>query len=260
MNGVVGLKHVYIGSKMKKMRPLLKDRLIAQHIPTTYWFNAENLAKMSKRYSTLYLKPDGGSQGRGIIRLRRLGHARFQLSSWNRSKTIYTSSRTLYADVKKRLIPRTRYIIQQGISLATYRKRPFDIRVGLQKPLHTWRLTWMSAKIASRSNSVVTNIAQGAIDEKIDSTLRGIDQPINIPKVKKQLELLSYRIARILGKRFPFQILGLDMGIDRNGKVWFIEANTLPSFHGLRKVDPVQYRRYLHAKRLIEANNRKFKK
>src|SRR5690606_14505035 len=122
-----------------------------------------------------------------------------------------------------------------------------------------WYLTWKSAKIASTPNSVVTNVAQGAVDKRLYPTLKGIDQAhrINISKVMKQLETISYRIAQKLGTRYSFQILGLDMAIDKSGKIWFIEANTLPSFHGLQKVDPEQYKRYLKAKRLTESNNRR---
>jgi hypothetical protein len=55
------------------------------------------------------------------------------------------------------------------------------------------------------------------------------------------------------GMHFPFRIVGLDMGIDSKGKVWFIEANTKPNFHGLGKLDPKQYQRYLRAQKLIDS-------
>jgi hypothetical protein len=43
------------------------------------------------------------------------------------------------------------------------------------------------------------------------------------------------------------------MAIDKNGNIWYIEANTNPNFHGLEKLDPVQYRRYMMIKRQMKA-------
>lgn len=99
----------------------------------------------------------------------------------------------------------------------------------------------------------MTNVAKGAKDAEIKRTLRGADQPLKVSKTLKKLTAVSYKIADKLGSRFPFRIIGLDMGIDKKGKIWFIEANTKPSFHGLKKFDPVQYRRYFRAKKQIES-------
>lgn len=247
------MKHKYISSKMKKGSKLIHDPVLSRHVPETNWYKATTLTKMLTAYSTLYIKPDKGSQGTGIIQVKRLNNSE-SLISFKASSKKYLNTE-IASEVTKRMQKGKKYIIQQGIQLATYQKKPFDMRIVLQKPSNQWQLTWMSAKVAPRSNSIVTNVAKGARDAKIEEVLRGADQRLNVSAVLKELSDVSYKIARKLGSRFPLRIVGLDMGIDKNGKVWFIEANTSPSFHGLKKFDPVQYRRYLRAKKQIEASS-----
>jgi len=246
------MKHKFIRSKMKKGKPLLNDRVLSRHVPATHCYHDTRLTKMLRTYPVLYIKPDNGSAGTGIIRVKRLNRSECLISYKTTSKIC--SNRNTVFEVVKRMRRGKKYIIQQGISLATYRNKPFDLRIVLQKPSKRWLLTWMSAKVAPRSNSIVTNVAKGARDARIKQILQGADQPLNVPKVLGTLSDVSYKIVRKLGSRFSFRILGLDMGIDKKGKVWFIEANTKPNFHGLKKLDPIQFRRYLRAKKRIEAS------
>ncbi|OAB38366.1 YheC/YheD family protein [Paenibacillus glacialis] len=245
------MKHKFISSKMKKGQPLLNDRFLSRHVPQTRWYRDATLTMMLREFPVLYIKPDNGSAGTGIIRVKRLNRSESLISY--KTKSIICRNRNIVFEVVKRMRRGKKYIIQRGITLATYRNKPFDLRIVLQKPSNRWLLTWMSAKVAPRSNSIVTNVAKGARDARIKEILRGADQPLHVSRVLKTLSGVSYKIARKLGSRFPFRIIGLDMGIDKKGKVWFIEANTKPNFHGLKKLDPIQYRRYLHAKRRIEA-------
>ena len=244
------MRHKFILSKMRKERPLTRDSKLSMHVPETKWLRASNLTSMLKKYTTLYVKPDKGSSGRGIIRIKRLSDTMCIISS--KKGAVRCAINDAIRVIKKRMMPNQKYIVQQGISLATYRGRPFDFRVVLQYTDNKWNLTWMSAKVASKKNAVVTNVAQGAKDKKIEPTISGADQSFQTDKVMSELKALSYRIARKLGALFPVGILGLDMCIDKKGKIWFIEANTNPNFHGLRKLDPVQYKRYLIAKRKMK--------
>ncbi len=246
------VRHRYVTSKMKKTKPLLGHRAVAKHIPATHWYTPARLINMLSLYPVLYIKPDRGSCGKGIIRVKKQS-AKTSLISCNKT-SIKVPSKDLVKEIEKRMRRGKNYVIQQGITLATYRNKPFDLRIVLQKPAQKWRLTWMSAKVASSSSSIVTNVAQGARDAKIVQVLRGSDQSLNTPRVLNDLKRISTEIAYTLGSRFPFRIIGLDMAVDKRGKVWFIEANSKPSFHGLRSFDPIQYKRYLRAKKQIEAN------
>jgi len=248
---VIPIRHRYIYSKMLKGKPLMRDRHLSRHMPVTEWYREDTLYRMLNFFPVLYIKPDNGSSGNGIIRVRRLNGYECQVSY--RNSTHKCMIHRLASEVRKRMLPRKKYIIQQGLSLATCRNRPFDLRVVLLRPANRWILTWMSAKIARRPDAVVTNVAKGARDALLMPTLRSADQRLDAARLRKEIESLSYRIVYKLGSYFPFRQIGLDLAIDKKGKIWYIEANTNPNFHGLEKLDPVQYRRHMRIKRQMRA-------
>lgn len=180
---------------------------------------------------------------------KRLNSSKYEISYKRTIKKIPTKK--LVSEVKKRLHPRKKYLVQQGIEFATYRRRPFDVRLVLQKPLNRWLVTLMTAKVAPRKNSFVTNIAKGGKDHHVLKTLRGIDQRLNTLETLRELVDVSHQIVQVLNSRFPLQIVGLDMGIDKRGKIWFIEANTKPDCQGLENLDRKLYKKYREAKKLI---------
>lgn len=135
--------------------------------------------------------------------------------------------------------------------------KPFDLRVVWQKPDKSWQLTWMSAKIASRRGATVTNVAKGGVDARIRPTLKRMTPPVQVDAQLAKVRTISRQFVQVLGERFPLRIIGLDLAIDQKRRVWFIEANTNPNFKGLRKLDPVQYNRYLRAQRKIRAQSKK---
>lgn len=243
------MEHTVIRSKMKKALPLMNDSMISDYVPKTDWLHASSLQNMLSTYPIVYIKPDVGRRGNGIIRIRRLNSSQSEISF--RQTTVRCPSNAVYLEIMRRLRSNKKYIIQQGIDLATYHQRPFDVRVVLQKAMNKWRATLMCARVASSKSSVVTNIAKGAKDFNIYRTLRGIDQPLNKFDVLRDLLDISHQIAQILDSHFPLKIVGLDLAVDKQGKVWFIEANTKPDCVGLETIDRKLYRKYVEAKKLM---------
>ena len=121
--------------------------------------------------------------------------------------------------------------------------------------MNCWRLSLMSGVVAKRKDAVVTNISRGNFDLLLEEVLQKNDQKLNPMNTLRELIDLSHQIVHVLGSRFPLLVIGLDMAIDKQGKVWFIEANTNPDSSGLEKVnDKVSYQKYLDAKKWIREN------
>jgi hypothetical protein len=242
------MQHTVIRSKMKKGTLLISDPIISRYVPRTEWFDAYKFNRLLSTYTTVYIKPDIGRKGNGVIRVKKTGDSEAEISSGVNSTRC--PIKNVYQELQKRMRPDKKYLMQQGIELATYHKRPFDVRIVLQKPFNRWETTLMCAKVAPAKNSVVTNVSKGAKDVNLYRALRGVDQPINSIEVMRDLLDVSFQIAQILNSRYPLKILGLDMAVDQKGKVWFIEANTKPDCGGLSWVDPQLYRKYVEAKKM----------
>ncbi|WP_164985088.1 YheC/YheD family protein [Ammoniphilus sp. CFH 90114] len=236
------LKHKVIRNKMRIARVLMKDPYLSSFIPETAWFSIKELERMLKKYKVAYVKPNKGLQGEGIIRIKSLPNKKFEISYSKKTKIKKFDS--MVNKVIKLLDKRRDYLIQQGLDLATYENRPYDFRFLLVKHLDRWHLTMSSAKVAAMKDSIVTNVTYNSrwlppdeLQHSIYKVLNESDQTINPMATLRELMDLSYQIANTLGGQFPFYMLGLDLAVDKNGSIWFFEANTSPAIKPMKKVN-----------------------
>lgn len=238
--------------KMAKYSILKKDPIASKHLPTTYWYSECSLEELLKTFSSIYIKPDGGSLGKNIIRVKVIEGNMAQISF--EDDTITVNKDEIAPMVKKFMRVDLKYIVQQGIDLATYKERPFDIRVVLQKPFDVWQVTLTSAKVAKMPDSVVTNVARGAKDYLLHQILSIHDQAQAMDPICSMRELidLSHRTAAVLNSKIPLEILGLDLAIDKKGDLWIIEANVQPSCSKCQLVnDEISVKKYERAKKAL---------
>ena len=119
-----------LASKWRKTAALMKYPVAAVHIPQTKAFNSGNLLQMLSRYGMVYVKPIVGGGGYGVIRVSASGGAyRYTHMKTTRS---FTSFSQMYRSLV-RVKARRKYLIQQGIHLATIQGRPVDYRVKVVK-------------------------------------------------------------------------------------------------------------------------------
>ena len=114
--------------------------------------SASSLGAVLRAYPYLYLKPESGKAGKGIMMLKfqekeRLPY-RLKIQTTRRSTTYKASTLAkLWARIRKET-GHTPYIMQQGIELASSRKRPFDLRVLVQKNTKgQWSVTGVGARL-----------------------------------------------------------------------------------------------------------------
>ena len=239
---------------MKKNVALLEHPLIRQHIPKTVWYNYPNLLKMLAYNKGIYIKPDTGRQGNGVMRVRKTEGLYCVVSEYNFSEKmfLYDLPSKLTAIMDKR-----KYIIQEEIDLATHKGCPFDIRMVMQRPFATWELTLTSAKVALNKDAVVTNVSKGAQDYPLIDILKQYDQMQDPMAILRELVNVAHQISNIFGNKFHLRTIGLDMAIDKKGKIWFIEANTQPQNARCKLVnDAISQQKFDNAKQIIKRKNR----
>lgn len=237
-------------SKMKKAGPLLAHPKLAGHIPEFTWYDPSSVIKMLKQYGQLYLKPDKGYQGKGIVRLKLVGDSECEIRYREEAHTVSLSNLT--TELQEFIDARVSYIMQQGINLATHQGCPLDIRVVMQRPYSTWQLTLTSAKVALKEDAIVTNVSRGAKDYPLRDILAEHDQGHDPVLVMRELIDLAHQAATALGNRFSFRIIGFDMALDQEGKLWILEANSLPQCGKCKLVnDQSSVRKYEEAREVI---------
>lgn len=225
------------------------------HLPVTSSYSLTRLQTMMKQHSSLYIKPQSSSVGKGIVKISRKSDGRWKLQ-FPRKRSILMRKPQAVKKISG-YVKRKKYLIQQTIPLAQYKGKPYDIRVTVQRNASgAWQVTGMYGKVARRG-SHLTNIAQRGTAKKCEMLFQSSFQ--NPSQVADDLKDLSLEIARHLGKKLKHLAdLGLDMGVDASGKPYFIEMNGRDQRYGFKKakMPTTFYRTYetpiAYAKHLLQ--------
>ncbi|HEY0827873.1 MAG TPA: YheC/YheD family protein, partial [Bacilli bacterium] len=206
-----------------------------RYIPVTRKLvKLSNLQLLMKRFPVLYLKPLHGKAGSGIMRIKKNppGSKGYQLTVQENKNTqtfTYTSSAKLWAKVNA-FIGSEEYIVQQGIHLASNHKRPFDLRVLVQKNKKgKWTLTGIGARVAGILN-ITTHVPRGGSIEDPEKLLVAAFGDRKAKGILAAAKRAALRITRQI-ERGSGQTLGemsIDLGVDTAGQLWFFEANAKP--------------------------------
>jgi hypothetical protein len=211
------------------------------------------LWEYAEKYGKVLLKPSGGGGGAGILQLVPLGGERYRIHAGKR--LLYAEGKEKTVNVLKSLFRPKLYLLQPCLSLGRIGGRPFDIRVMVQRmdSRHPWKVTGWLAKLAG-PGFVVTNIARSR--GKV-LPLRAAIRLSNIPASPDlflNIRRLSLAAARCLGKTYPtLREIGLDLGVDTEGKLWIIEANFRPALSLFLKLPSRSQYQKIKAMRLKKA-------
>jgi YheC/D like ATP-grasp len=211
---------------------------------------------MMRQYGVLVLKPSGGMGGYGVIRIGPQKKGGY-VAHVNQKVNTLKNAGSLAAMVRKiNSRSKSRYLVQKCVSLARIGPHPFTVRTITQrKPGSPWVLTGWVAKTAG-NGYFITNGRSGGGVYTVEKALTKSNVRRGRKHVLKELKEVSLLAARILGKDVPQKkMIGFDMGIDRDGRVWIIEANPRPSLNAFRKLkDKSMYRRIMGFQRSLEAS------
>lgn len=220
-NGQNRYSKLYIYQLLKKS--------FSNHLPRTVRYTKGNLHMMMGQHSSLHIKPQSSSVGKGIMQLLRSdGRWRVRLPGKSVTRSKNQAVQMIHQRASKK-----KYLIQETIPLAKYHGNKYDVRVTVQRNSQgVWQVTGMMGKVANKGH-YVTNVARGGRAKKVnDLFASSFSVPSHITYAVKQLSL---QIARFLGQRLNhLSDIGLDIGIDAAGKPYFIEMNGRDQRYGFK--------------------------
>lgn len=231
----VRLYNPYFFNKWSLFEWLKGSRATSKHVPQTKKLrSAKTLTSMLRNHSSLYLKPEDGKAGKGIMRLTYHKNEkmpyRLQIQSLKKNTTYKAATMDrLWARIVKEK-GRALYIAQQAIDLATHRGRPFDLRVLLQKNGRgSWAVTGIGARLAG-ARSITTHVPRGGSVEEPENMLEGQFGVERTSAILKSVPTTALLIARQIERSSNVTLgeMSMDLGVDENGWLWFFEANSRP--------------------------------
>jgi glutathione synthase/RimK-type ligase-like ATP-grasp enzyme len=220
-------------SKWEVYEKLMLKENIHPYMPETRIYTLENLKELIEKFNMVFIKPIHGSQGRDIIKLYK-EEGKFVFQSTLNTQTENLIKKHSIEEIFHQLIPLIRnriYIIQQGIPLATHQSRSMDFRALCHKNQHDlWEVTSLVARI-SAEEQFVSNIARGGQTTKPLSVLKPLFRKKMGNEIISQMKELSIEAATIISSHSDGITgeLGVDIGVDQDGRVWLIEINSKPS-------------------------------
>jgi len=237
------------------MSKWIKTKLLVVHddvksvIPDTRKLSKSTLKSMLNAYHMVYVKPDVGTFGNGVIRVEKLdaGGYSHQLGTKVQIKKDFNS---LYESLLN-LTGNRSYLIQKGIHLVKYNHRRFDIRVMVQlSPKGIWETTGLIGRVA-HPGKIVTNYHSGGKPMDVNRLLGAHLSQNQTNKTIEALERLGVRVARHMHAKYPgFRQLGLDIGFDRTWTPWILEVNTNPDPYIFNQLsDKRMYRKVMKYRR-----------
>ncbi|MNW57884.1 Endospore coat-associated protein YheD [compost metagenome] len=190
---------------------------------------------MLTQYKKLYLKPESGKAGKGImlLQLESGEPAVYQLTIQGERKknVVYRTSKLpqLWKRIRAET-GRVPYIMQEGIELCKYHNRHFDLRLLVQKTgKGVWTVTGVGARLAGYKR-ITTHVPQGGSVEDPEQMLIpafGSEMTsLLINRLKSNALLIARQIEK--GSGYVLGEMSMDLGIDTEGSMWFFEANAKP--------------------------------
>ncbi|GLX67963.1 YheC/YheD family protein [Paenibacillus glycanilyticus] len=207
------------------------DSQLKAYLPLSYVSpGIDQIEELLRITPSVFLKPLKGSGGRGIYKVsKKIGTAPYLCEAKFGNVHIRKSYASLSLLLSHHIQKLSSYLVQQGVDLMRYGPDLFDLRVQLNKNgENDWVVTAIGANINHPSKITThggwvktgTYVLNEAFQERA-------------PDIESKVLSVSKRIGYVLEKGYGHELgdLGIDLGVDRDGRVWIFEANSAPGRH-----------------------------
>lgn len=228
-------------NKWKIHNTLSVHSLLKYYIPQTLKAgNPEDIFKALNKHKKILLKPENGSQGRGIISLMVKGK-QIELQTHrhkNLINKIFSKKETLYRWLQL-LLQNHSYLIQEYLTLVdVVDKRPFDIRILMQKnKQNSWHELGRGIRKGQKDH-FISNLHGGGEACSFEEWLAAIDRSKQ-ELLLDDLNTIISQLPLVLEQSFgPLFELGIDIGVAKDGSLWILDTNSKPGYKTILQTNP----------------------
>lgn len=240
------------------------------HLPATIRYTGgESLSRAFLTFGNgIFMKPSGGSHGRHTLRLSFIDNHKVRLQGRDHRNQMFEHKITIQQmdDWVRQFTGKRRFIMQPFLRLINCRGNPYDVRSLVQKNKHgVWSITGLAVR-EGPEHGLTSNLHGGGTAYPALTYLTANFGVEEAKKILKTIRHLSTHLPPLLEEGFGrLGELGIDFGVDTQGRVWILEVNSKPGRRAftltgdahaarLSVEHPIQYTRYLLLRQLRRVN------
>jgi hypothetical protein len=208
------------------------------YLPETIVYKSfEDVKKMLYKYGFIFLKSFHGSSGVEVLSIDKKNNGYIINFYKNGLRSKELGGMKELKEIVEKFTSRKNFIVQQGIHLFKYKGRNMDLRVLIQRDSSDqWKVTDYWARIANGSFTI-TNHCIGGESKKYKKIYESTNNRNYLPS-EKAIGETTIKIAKYIEKEYGRTgELGMDMAIDKDGRIWILEANKIPAQGSIDRAD-----------------------
>ncbi len=250
------LNHPSGFNKWEVYQKLKNDPVIAPHLPETKKLETvKDIEKMLNKYTTIYIKASKGRRGKQVMKVTIRSKNEFQFRYFStrvRSETVSDLYR-----LKQHLdsiFKREDLIVQEAISLIGKSDKIIDFRGEVQRNGNgELEVVAVPVRISQKNSPITTHAESCTLEKFLNENFAETKK-----ELQQQIEKLLLKVYQAIEKDHQLLgELGIDVGLDKYGKLWLIECNAQSAKVSLMKaydqktiekvfLNPLQYAKFLH--------------
>ena len=206
---------------------LCESERLSSHLPQTKRFSSMNdLAEMLQQCSKIYIKGRTGNRGMEVMSIQMLAEDEYEYKV-HRSRVVKKTIHGLdnLMEIIASFFRKRDVIIQQAIDLLCINEKIVDLRGEVQRNgINQLEVTAVAFRVGRTDSPVSTRGTSYPFRSFCRENLFFGEEQTAI--FKNQVEHFLIAIYNQVEKYYgPFGEMGIDLGLDQEGKLWFIECN-----------------------------------
>lgn len=217
---------------------LTRHSPLRRHLPETVLYkDREDLAAMLGKHGCVYIKSTLGSNGREVMRVIAGEHGYTYSYFRTEIEEGFCPDLASLEAVIRGFLGRRRFVVQEGIDLLTYNDAKIDLRVLAARDARgTWRIIDIPVRVA-RGDCAITSTRSGSTVHRFREFFRTalLYDEARLRALRRRIVRITRKVIEAIeGEYDRFGELGMDLGLDKQGKIWFIEVNAKPGKDTIR--------------------------
>lgn len=228
----------YRFDKWRLYTVMRKNSVMKNYLPMTRTVKQPNdIKKILQRYKVVYLKSHIGRMGKNVLRVEARSVGGYQYSFYRSEQlTVRTvSDFQALMNVVNQFFHGKKFLIQQGIELLKFNNRLIDMRAELQHSRDgSLEIVGISVRYGQPHSPITTHGDALTFNDFFIKKMGYSKEQLEAFRSVVQKFLISVYeyIDNNYGK---YAEIGIDFAIDKNKKIWFIEANSRSTHASLNK-------------------------